>query len=210
MWEEITKHREEVKSHLKYLKKPLFTSKVPPGKRYLNACLHIIAEHDPYARGYKLAADLLVEYVEESRNDQDSLVYPIVFAYRHYLEVRLKHLIYINNELLDIGHVIPKTHDLSKLLDGVMPIIKQHFPRDVPYWKDIKARLKEFNSVDPASDAFRYYVTGKGEISAETTDKINLWHLKSAINAISIIMDNSSAGLEESLRIKQDTSSCNC
>jgi hypothetical protein len=43
--------------------------------------------------GYKNAADMLVEKSRESNLDRDSLVYPIVFCYRHYLELALKALI---------------------------------------------------------------------------------------------------------------------
>src|SRR2546423_1063184 len=46
-----------------------------------------------YAVGYKLAGDSLVERVIAGQKDHDSLVFPIAFAYRQYLELRLKQLI---------------------------------------------------------------------------------------------------------------------
>lgn len=43
--------------------------------------------------GYKLAADLLVEEVAAETWRKDVLIYPIVFCYRHYLELILKSLL---------------------------------------------------------------------------------------------------------------------
>ena len=42
------------------------------------------------AEGYKRAADLLIERAKESTQLRNMLVYPIVFCYRHYLELTLK------------------------------------------------------------------------------------------------------------------------
>ena len=58
-----------------------------------NACLNWC--HDPmhlYISGYKDAADILANRVIESGNNQDSLVYPIAFLYRQYIELQLKNI----------------------------------------------------------------------------------------------------------------------
>jgi hypothetical protein len=52
-------------------------------------------------QGFRLAADLAVEHVVTTGNDQDSLVYPVVFGYRQYLELRLKGLLRDASRLLD-------------------------------------------------------------------------------------------------------------
>ena len=60
-----------------------------------NAC---VAAH-PHSRmvmmmsGYKRGADLMVAQAVQSRPDRDSLVFPIIFNYRQYLELSLKYLI---------------------------------------------------------------------------------------------------------------------
>src|ERR1700692_2298612 len=43
--------------------------------------------------GYKAAADLLVEKSQRSGFDRDTLVYPIMFTYRQFIELELKYLI---------------------------------------------------------------------------------------------------------------------
>ena len=46
-----------------------------------------------YAMGYKIATETLVDKVLSEQTNQDHLIYPIVFLYRHYIELRLKEII---------------------------------------------------------------------------------------------------------------------
>ena len=41
------------------------------------------------SHGYRLAGGLLVEHVAKDRGDADFVVYPIVYLYRHHLELAL-------------------------------------------------------------------------------------------------------------------------
>lgn len=69
-----------------------------------NACTSggwIIDPWDLYADGYREAADHLVERIVEGQSlTLDTIVYPIVFLYRQYLELRLKQLIPLSGRLL--------------------------------------------------------------------------------------------------------------
>jgi hypothetical protein len=57
-----------------------------------NACLRGGDEY-AYSEGYRRGAQLLVQEVGETARDQDFLVYPIVFLYRHHIELALKRII---------------------------------------------------------------------------------------------------------------------
>lgn len=57
-----------------------------------NACLRNGDEY-AYREGYRRGAQILVRAVEETQSDQDFLVYPIVFLYRHHIELALKRVI---------------------------------------------------------------------------------------------------------------------
>ena len=57
---------------------------------------------DAYAVGYKDAADIVVEKATTTGRGLDTLVYPIAFLYRHYLELRLKELTTQCQQLLDL------------------------------------------------------------------------------------------------------------
>lgn len=68
-----------------------------------------------YAAGYKLAGDILVQHIIDKRVDRDTLVFPIVFNYRQYLELRCKEIILMGRILADEKAEFPPTHNLHAL-----------------------------------------------------------------------------------------------
>lgn len=108
-----------------------------------------------YAGSYKDAADHLVGNIE--RYEVDSLVYPIMFLYRHHLELQLKSL--LRNLCLFHGleRTFPKKkHDLVELWCRVRPLMEEICPQDTEDNDHIEARIKEFSQIDPVSESFRY------------------------------------------------------
>ena len=59
-----------------------------------NACLNYMPDHGTaYTEGYRRAADILINHIDESGRDQDFLVYPVLFLYRHHIELIIKQII---------------------------------------------------------------------------------------------------------------------
>jgi hypothetical protein len=64
---------------------------------HLNACVNYLDGLDPMEAacwGYREAAEVLLAEVMERGGTLDTLIYPIVFNWRHYVELRLK-IIYL-------------------------------------------------------------------------------------------------------------------
>jgi hypothetical protein len=64
----------------------------------------VIINHDPtevYVSGYKEAGDSFVNLVADRKGTADTLFFPVVFLYRHYIELGLKSLLHDGNRLLD-------------------------------------------------------------------------------------------------------------
>ncbi len=117
------------------------------------------------AGGFKQAADLLVEHVNSIQMDQDSLVFPIMFSYRQYIELTLKRLILDGRSLLDRSGEYPAGHDLRRLWRECRGILDEIFPDDSEGPLDaIEKNIEEFMKVDPKSEAYRYPVDRKGEL----------------------------------------------
>ncbi len=112
-----------------------------------------------YVDGYKNAADYLVDYSAE-RHEMDSLVYPIMFLYRHYLEIQLKDIL----RMLYLHHgktcSTPTDHKLFELWCEVRPLMEEVYGdfEDIERNNYIEARVKEVVQVDVGSYAFRYPV----------------------------------------------------
>lgn len=128
-----------------------------------DACIRV--DFAGYSEGYKMAADLLVEYIRKTNSDQDFLVFPICFLYRHYLELEFKHFIRNCKTLLNDKENYLEDHDLEKIWGDLKSLINKLTENlgEGIWGKDIKKELdvieycvNEFCRVDKKSIAFRY------------------------------------------------------
>ena len=97
-----------------------------------NACLNYLqqGEQSPFVQGYRRGAQQLVQHVVETQSDQDFLVYPIIFLYRHHMELGLKRIIGRAAHLIERSlTAIEKKHLNAHRLDAL--------------WKDLKPMLGE-------------------------------------------------------------------
>ena len=161
-----------------------------------NACIQPYDDGwSVYARGYRAAADLLVSHIGERHRDQDKLVYPILFLYRQYIELRLKHLCRDASGLLDQDYNFPMTHRLldlwSPLKQKVIAIEKSFGAMgDREVLNKAERILRALGDIDPQSDAFRYPVNTKGEKSLDHTVRyINVRHFKEQIDEVAALLE---------------------
>lgn len=177
---------------------------------WMNACINWY--HDPtelYIIGYKEAGDLLVESVANRRGMADSLIFPIVFLYRHYIELRLKSLLHDGCRLLDLEYKQKSEHQLLKLWPKVRDILVELWPDDDKSQLEAMDRLiMQFEQVDPRSTTFRYPkdFEGKNSLKIEM-ERVNLRNLKEVVGAMSTVLEGSAAAISEYQGYKNDMQS---
>lgn len=147
-----------------------------------NACVNSTNPFDAtlsYADGYKEAGDLLVAEAQESHMLLDSLVYPIVFLYRHWLELSLKRLIGLASILREQPVCVPSTHKLDRLWVSLKSELRSidtgTSETDLVV---IGACVEQFSSVDPSSTGFRYSHTPDWKSNLGSLLHVNLRLLK--------------------------------
>ncbi len=163
-----------------------------------NACLNW--SPDPielYAMGYKRAGDRLVEFVLTNARDQDILVYPIVFLYRQYVELRLKEIIKEGRILLDEGRDFPMHHKIWDLWCTAKELSVKAFENEneQPTFDYAEHVIKEFSQIDPDSFAFRYPATKQGDKTLEGVTHINIRRLAEHIEGLSKDLEGISTGI---------------
>jgi len=175
-----------------------------------NACINLqFFNWDWYASGYKHAGDVLVQHVIDTRDHRDTLVFPIVFNYRQYLELRLKELIVVGRTLSDEAGEFPPTHNLRTLWDTCRVIIAQ---------SDVGATDADFDAIDDAitqfcaadsgSDSFRYPVDRDGNPSIpDHLRVINLRQLRDRVDALATFLEGVSMAFSVYLDYKSDMQS---
>jgi hypothetical protein len=113
--------------------------------------------------GYESAAShLIVEALRKPREDE-RLIYPIVFLYRHLIELSLKELIETYGPRVGVAPD-RKSHGLSELWRKYEQICSGF---DVAVGDEAQAHMAaiiaEFDDIDPGSFSFRYHSDKKGK-----------------------------------------------
>jgi hypothetical protein len=174
------------------------SGKLPPrkGERLFRGDLHdwknnaCLRQGDDYAcrEGYLRGAQILVQAVGEEERDQDFLVYPIVFLYRHYIELLLKGIIRGAPYLIDRELTVAERnhldgHRLDLLWNDFKPlsvaITKVAGWSELPI-EDIEGindYIRQISEIDPHSYSLRYAHSKEGAPSLpEGLTHINLRH----------------------------------
>jgi hypothetical protein len=180
-----------------------------------NAWLKGWAPWHACGEGFRKGARRLVEFVDTTGTDQDYLVYPIVFSYRHYLEIKLKELILLASDLLDEEE--PKklfdTHDLCNLWTWCRSLL-QRLPLDGtagPQERQaITEMIDEISKVDPGSYSFRYPVDKKGEPSLPADlVYLNLGHFSNQVERVASCLEGCTTGIDYYLEGKRESEQMN-
>jgi hypothetical protein len=108
------------------------------------------------AKGYKLAGDTLVYNFLGEHRDYDDLNYPILFCYRHYIELTLKEIVQKHGPWVDV--LLPdENHKLPELW-GLFLQVATAYGNDPQYEAAaaVASCITELAKFDPSSFAFRY------------------------------------------------------
>ena len=186
------------------------------------------SQWDLMAEAYKNAADQLVIGSPDPVLSGSHRVYiaaPIMFLYRHYLELRLKAILddlrKLKSTLIDLGEIEEQTipgipsqsHSLLPVWQAAKKLIieidKEVYDGgiegtgDVEMLDAIGKRVEEFNSIDATSMNFRYPTdkTGENRILASLPNVRQLFQVKDTIDALSIGL----GGIEMWAGVMRDT-----
>ena len=167
--------------------------------------------HDPkgdfgaFAKGYTLAANRLAASLLEGPRFPDYEAYPVVFLYRHALELSLKHIIYGGVELAafrrmdEINEQLKNNHDLVDLSRTARKVLSLLFPNDEMLGRlntTVAAICEDWSQIDPRSDAYRYPIDTKGRPSTKKHQVVNLRALATRMAAVLEDLDTVHFGLD--------------
>ena len=153
--------------------------------------------------GYKDAADMVVERAIESKRGMDTLVYPVAFLYRHYLELCLKELVIHGEQLLDKVDSLKHVHRIDLLWKTVRKLLEVVWPDGSSDDLDaVENCICEFCQFDSQSMSFRYPITKDGTPTLLGLQNVNLQHLKAVMERTSSLLEASSGAINDFLSEK--------
>ena len=157
-----------------------------------------------FAQGYAHAASTLAENLLSRARFPDFDAYPVVFLYRHSLELYLKNIIYKAALLMafkymdNIDAELHNTHDLTVLSEKAARILEL-FPSDADLEQlpeEIVMVSSEFSDIDANSFAYRYPIDTSGHPSTRPNQVISLEALYQTMSDLFEKMDTLDFGLQ--------------
>ena len=148
----------------------------------------------------------MAEYINNENRDQDFLVFPIVFVYRQYLELRLKKLIIDFRKLCDEIPEFPKVHDLNTLWTECKRLLEKQEPKvEKNDLEAVSECIQQFCELDPRSEAFRYPINQNGDKLLPSDLKyINIRNLAEIMEKLSYFFEGTEMMVSVYLDNKQD------
>lgn len=151
-----------------------------------------------YPDGYKMAADMVVDTME-GHAWEDRLILPIIFMYRHYVELRIKHIILELDRLS--GTRIDKDrfgkHNLQSLwhyLTAHLGCIRSEANKEI--MAATERLLNELNSLDPDSMHFRYATDKERLNSMPLPHSLSMIGFKNGMEKLKSGLDYVAAGID--------------
>ncbi|PKM90306.1 MAG: hypothetical protein CVU87_02665 [Firmicutes bacterium HGW-Firmicutes-12] len=159
--------------------------------------------------GYKEAADNLVDIAlfQGSKGDiktLDTYIFPIIFCYRHSLELSLKHIYFrFYGKIPDANHDLLKLFDIIKaevidafnsnsFIEGVKEYKKESFRKYTTNnidFDEIKHLLIELQGIDNKADVWRYLMDKKGKLYFTENEFVDYKNLKSVLDELYEVFD---------------------
>jgi len=168
-----------------YRHNELFRPASPTG---FNACVGSNGgtyDSQDYALGYFEAGSIIVSSLLSDRSMLDVVIYPLVFAYRHGIELSLKDLAVQLPLVWDEESEVRLTHVLSDNWESIKTYLKreQEFDPENTLIDQVDTILKDFLEIDETGQVFRY-----------PTDRRGLNHLDGKVSAINVIVFQQAMG----------------
>ena len=147
---------------------------------------------------------------------EDFKAYPVVFMYRHALELHMKAVILAGSQMLRPPEVnretLLKTHSLDLLSQDVERVFDAYdwgWDLGVPHFEtieDFRLAISELASVDGGSYAFRYPVDTKGKASLSSHFRFNLFEFCETLDGLLKVLKGATIGAYEEFQAAAEAS----
>lgn len=164
------------------------------GPTWSNACVgeNGLSGNREYAKGYSLAANILLDKVLEAgqlTDLVDQVVYPICFNMRHSIELRLKETVCYLFRLSEYRERIPdfdldSSHNIGQIWGYIKENAVELDRRYLDYLNRIDSTIADIAEVDPTGQTFRYPTSNESHKHLVDVALINLHILKLSFSAL--------------------------
>lgn len=147
--------------------------------------------------GYKRAGDILVEHALSHGGGKDFLVYPILFCFRHYLELAIKNFLNTHGDIKGIK-ANTSSHNFEELWPDCRCLLQEIFSvgNDDESLLIAENYIAEFSKIDPNSFHFRYPTDRKGNRISLDIKEVDLVNLRNSMDYLHTVFWGADAQLD--------------
>jgi hypothetical protein len=162
------------------------------------------SQWDRYAEGYREAADRIYQSWREISND--ALAFPIVFLFRHYVELRIKELLQSVERLLDLPKGWTRSHDIADLWRRLRPLL-QRADSDQPVgdFENAQRLIVELARNDALAMEFRFPEDNVGKRHLADMERLDLVNFYTAMQKLSAFLDGASMAISVYLDLERQS-----
>ena len=144
-----------------------------------------------YSEGYKIAGEKLYEFIVDNTFYQNTLVYPLIFNYRQFIELRLKELIIMGFKYLHKDNDFADEHNLNNLWRTYKVDVLPHITTvESKILRNVEKVISQFTKEDPDSMHFRYPVSKAPAREAHITrNTLDLKNFREVIDRLIYFFD---------------------
>jgi hypothetical protein len=170
-----------------------------------------IDDLEAFALGYREAGKNLANQMAAAKGYADYDGYPILFLYRHALELYLKAIVYRGARL--VGLISPQSvnteklfhrHSLAPLLPSIQAIFKQmnwNFEGSgLASYDDFADFVRGLDEIDPGSYAFRYPIDRSGQAHLPHHFVLNVVEFAGRMDTLLEFLEGAATGIGEEWR----------
>jgi hypothetical protein len=174
------------------------------GLAHLGGLYGVGADSAVYATGYREAAEVLVQHVLAQGYHEDFLVFPIMFLYRQYVELRLKEIAALGARLIDAqpppANMMAK-HELAPLWSFCRRIVEQADSGPASDLDNAERTIDKIMWADRGSYAFRYATDKQGNRSLPAgLEEVDLGRVHEVMSGVGNLLD----GIVDFIQAEQD------
>jgi len=170
-----------------------------------------VADFSVLARGYAFTAERALESWEGRGSRRSDLeAYPILFLYRHALELSLKHVLYRAFELLryrapgEIEEKLLNDHNLHRVWGLVSKVLEMLSLYDEWTKETISRVCAELSELDPGSYTFRYPLDKNGKPIPTIRRRVNLSAFVEEMNKVLEYLDTLGFALSAEVGVAEE------
>jgi|SRR5579862_1489811 len=181
----------------------------PHGNVVFNFTRRPVDDLTAFALGYREAGRILAAKMAAANGYADYDGYPILFLYRHALELYLKAIVYRGAQLSDLiseeaigTNRLFERHDLARLLPAIEAIFRQMSwdfeGSGLDSYEDFADFIRTIDTVDRGSYAFRYPVNRVGVAPLPQHFTVNAVEFSQSMEILLRFLEGAATGITES------------